>query len=175
MTYTVAVPGAAARKAAVGALAGAVLSAGAVGAAAVPAWAGAIPARGYVATWYFNANDEMPEVKVNISRQGTFAFSYRPQECSAGSFRISGAFRAGLTTVDGTRGQLLTFAAAGSCSGPGGHMTWKNAKGAAVGYGAGARWPNSRYVYGQMTQVATAPGVSGSLQIDWGMSAIPPT
>lgn len=135
----------------------------------------AIPATGYVGKWYFNANDEAPSEVLHVTPQGRFAFSYRPSECSSGAFHIVGAFRSALTTVDGTTGSLVTFTAGGSCYGHQNTFTWKGARGAAVGYTQGAKWPDSRVVFGEMTQVATTASSSGPLEVDWGMSAIPPS
>jgi hypothetical protein len=144
----------------------------------VRASSGAPRATGYVARWKFNANDGTPLEVITVAPSGHFVFNYRPSSCSSGGFHISGAFAAVrfvnvpfLPVFQGLKGYVVTFSAGGSCWGHDNTFTWHGARGIATGFVNDGKWPDSRFVQGEMTQVATTKGARGPLTIDWGMAA----
>ncbi|HTX00283.1 MAG TPA: hypothetical protein VMD59_16000 [Acidimicrobiales bacterium] len=173
---------------ALGAAAASVASAAPRGGAGAPAAAGgagrqlskagevstsrpAVPATGYDEHWLFNANDGEPILHVDVARNGTFSFDYRPSYCGAGTFHIHGAFEAAASSLLGAKGYAVSMSVSGSCTGHGqsaGNLFyWSKARGISVI----AKWPDSRAVQGEMIQTAIAGTARGNLSIDWGMSA----
>ncbi len=144
---------------------------GAAGASSGGAMPAVPPVHGYDGHWLFNANDGEPIAHIEVARNGTFSFTYRPSYCGTGAFAFRGAFEQVRASFLGTPGYSVAMTVSGSCDGKGqsaGNLfSWSKPKAISVL----DKWPDSRAVQGELVQTAVDGTARGDLEIDLSMSA----